>query len=95
MQVRIEVPPAGIVIVVTLSEQAEAPAGVVLRVTVFANPPRDATVIVDVPPGGRTFVDTVVGLALRLIPGGGPALVTVTMIGAVEFDRSLLVPPRP
>jgi len=56
------------VIVVTLSEQDEPPAAVAARVTVFENPPRDATVMVEVPPGEPTFVVTLVGLGERLIP---------------------------
>ena len=90
-----DVPPAGRVIVVTLSEQDEAPAEVTARVTVFKNPPRDATVIVEVPPGRPTFVVTLVGLALRLIPGGGPTAVTMTEIGPVELVIALFVPPVP
>ena len=41
--------------------------------TVPVKPPRDATVIVDVP-AVPTFVLTLVGLALRLMPGGGPVV---------------------
>src|SRR3989442_10195414 len=86
-----DVPPAGIVIVVTLSIQDEAPAEVTARVTVFENPPREATVIVEVPPGKPTLVVTLVGLALILIP---PGVVMLTDTAVVLVMR-LFVPPFP
>jgi len=88
-----DVPPAGIAIVVTLSEQDEPPVEVTARVTLFEKPPRDATVTVEVPPGERAVV-TLVGLALMLMPGGGPTVLIVTDT-VVEFFMILLVPPVP
>ena len=90
-----DVPPVGRVIVVALSKHDALPVEVTPRVTVFEKPPRDATVIVEVPPGEPTFVVTLVGLALRLIPGGGPAEVTMTEIGPVELVIALFTPPVP
>jgi hypothetical protein len=82
-------------IVVALREHVAARVEVTARVTVFEKPPRDATVIVEVPPGAPTFTLTLVGLALRLMPGGGPAAVIVTEMGAVELVIALFVPPVP
>jgi hypothetical protein len=42
------------------------------KLTVPVNPPREATVIVEVP-AAFVFALTLVGLALMLIPGVGPA----------------------
>jgi hypothetical protein len=95
VQVSVDVPPAGIAIVVGLREHDAARVEVTARVTVFEKPPRDATVIVEVPPGAPTFALTLVGLALRLMPGGGPAAVIVTEMGPVEFVMRLFVPPVP
>jgi hypothetical protein len=94
VHVRTDVPPAGMVIVVTLSRQDEPPVAATERVTVFANPPRAATVIVEVPPGDPTFAVTLVGLALRLIPPATGTL-TVTEMAAVELVIRLFVPPVP
>jgi hypothetical protein len=69
------------------------PVAVTVSATVPVKPPREATVIVEVPPGAPTFAVTLVGLALRLIPGVTPP-VTVTVI-TVELVMSLLVPPVP
>jgi hypothetical protein len=92
--VRVDVPPAGMGIVVGLSRQLAVPVEATERVTVFEKPPREATVIVEVPPVAPTFAVTLVGLALRLTPGGGPVLWTVTLI-TVEFVMRLFVPPVP
>ncbi|SRR5712691_11090816 len=90
-----DVPPVGRVIVVALSKHDALPVEVTPRVTVFEKPPRDTTVIVEVPPGEPTFVVTLVGLALRLIPGAGPTAVTMTEIAPVELVIALFVPPVP
>jgi hypothetical protein len=95
VQVSVDVPPAGMAMVVGLREHVAARVEVTARVTVFEKPPRDATVIVEVPPGAPTFALTLVGLALRLMPGGGPAAVIVTEMGPVEFVMRLFVPPIP
>ncbi len=92
LQVRIDVPPAGIGIDVTLRLHDEPPVAVAESVTVLENPPRDATVIVEVPPVGPRGAVTLVGLALKLIP---PGLATTTEIWAVWFVIRLLVPPTP
>ena len=68
-----------------------APVAVTLRFTVPVKPPREATVIVDVPPEAPTFALTLVGLALRLTP---PATITVTLI-VVEFVIRFWNPPVP
>lgn len=75
--------------------QVAWPVAVAPRLTVPVNPPRDATVTIEVPPVRPTFVITLVGFALMLIPGGGPAPCTVTDIGVVELTMALLVPPVP
>jgi hypothetical protein len=93
-QVRIDVPLVPNVTVFVLSEQVELPAAATVSVTVPVNPPRDATVIVDVPPVVPTFAVTLVGLALRSIPGV-MGTVTVTEMAAVLFVMRLLVPPTP
>jgi hypothetical protein len=94
VQVSVEVPPAGITMVITLSEQDALPVDFTDRVTVFEKPLRAATVMVEVPPGEPTFVVTLVGLAVRSIPPE-TAPVTVTDMVAVELVMSLLVPPIP
>ena len=93
MHVRVDVPPAGRATVVGLKVQLELAVGVMLSVAVPVpvKPPREATVIVEVVPGDPTFVVTLVGLALRLIPPP-PVTVTVTL---VELVIALFVPPVP
>ena len=88
-------PPAGRGTLVGVRVQPVAGLTVSVAVPVPVKPPRDATVTVEVPPGEPTFVVTLVGLALRLIPGGGPAEVTMTDIGPVELVIALFVPPVP
>jgi hypothetical protein len=80
-------------ILVALSEQDAVPVAVTERVTAPAKPPRGATVIVEVPETVASVV-TLVGLALRLMPGGGPRAVIVAET-AVEFVMRLFVPPVP
>jgi len=63
------------------------------RVTVPLNVPLVATVIVEVA-AVPVFTVTLVGLALRLMPGGGPVGLIVTLT-VVELVMSLLVPPVP
>jgi hypothetical protein len=75
--------------------QVAVPVAVTPRLTMPVKPPRGAMVIVEVAPDGPSGVETVVGLALRLIPGGGPAPTTVTEIAPVELVIALLVPPVP
>jgi hypothetical protein len=94
VHVSTDVPPAGIEIDVTLRLQDDDPVGVTDNVTVFAKPPREATVIVEVPPGEPTLVVTVVGLALRLMPPE-ETTVTVTDMLAVLLVIRLFVPPVP
>ena len=73
----------------------EAPlVAATVSATVPVKPPREATVMVEDPPGEPTFAVTLVGLALRLIPGGGPVVVMVTVI-TVELVMTLFVPPVP
>jgi hypothetical protein len=48
-------------------------------------------VTVEVPPGEPTFVVTLVGLALRLIPGGGP-MGAIVIVTTVEFVIAPFVP---
>ncbi len=61
------------------------------RVTVPLNVPLVATVIVEVA-AVPAFTVTLVGLALRLMPGGGPVGLIVTLT-VVELVMSLFVPP--
>ena len=86
-------PPAGRATLVGLRRQVELPAAVTARVAVPVpvKPPREATVIVEVPPGAPTFVVTLVGLAEMLIPPP-PVIVTLTL---VELVIALFVPPVP
>jgi hypothetical protein len=93
-QVRVEVPLVPRTILVGLRRQVPPGEEVTVRATVPVKLPRAATVIVEVPPVAPTFAVTLVGLALRLIPGGGPSefIVTVTV---VEFVIRLFVPPFP
>jgi hypothetical protein len=91
----VDVPLVPRVMLVVVKLQLAWPVAVAARLTVPVNPPRDATVTVEVAPAGPTFVVTLVGLALMLIPGGGPPPWTVTDIGTVELVMSLLVPPVP
>lgn len=63
------------------------------RVTVPLNVPLAATVIVEVAAVPALTV-TLVGLALRLMPGGGPRELIVTST-VVELVISLFVPPVP
>ncbi len=63
------------------------------RVTVPLNVPLAATVIVEVAAVPALTV-TLAGLALRLMPGGGPVGLIVTLT-VVELVMSLLVPPVP
>jgi hypothetical protein len=94
VHVSTEVPPAGMETVVTLSEQDALPVDFTERVTVLENPPRDATVIVEVPPGEPTLVVTLVGLALMSIPPDTPTLTGITtvsggMLVEVPFTRTV------
>jgi hypothetical protein len=93
LQDNIEVPLVPRTMLVTVNEQEAAPVAVTPRVTVPVKPPRDATVIVEVPWTVASVV-TLDGLALRLIPGGGPTLWIVTFT-TVEFVIALFVPPVP
>jgi hypothetical protein len=68
---------------VAVNEQDAVPVAVTLRVTVPVKPPRGATVIVEVPATVASVV-TLVGLALRLIPG--ITAVTILTVITVELD---------
>jgi hypothetical protein len=92
---KVDVPVVPRVMLVRLKLHAAWPVAVTVRPTVPVNPARDAIVTIEVPPVGPTVVVTLVGLALTLIPGGGPAAWTVTDIGAVELVIALFVPPVP
>ena len=94
VQVSVEVPLVPRTTLVGLSVHAAPLVADTVSATVPVKPPLEATVIVEVPPGAPTFAVTLVGLALRLIPGGGPAVVMVTVM-TVELDMSLFVPPVP
>ena len=94
VQVSVDVPLVPSTTLVELRVHVELPVVATVRVTVPVKPPRDATVIVDVPPVVPARAVTVVGLALRLIPGTW-RVVTVTVIVAVELVMALFVPPTP
>jgi len=91
VQVSVEVPLVPSVTLVGLSVHAAELVAVTVSATVPVKPPRDATVIVDEPPGDPTLAVTLVGLALILMP---PPPVTVT-VTVVEFVMRLFVPPSP
>jgi hypothetical protein len=79
---------------VTLSVQEALPVDFTDRVTVLENPPRDATVMVEVPPGEPTLVVTLVGLALISIPPDTPTLTGMTTVSGgilvvVPFTRTV------
>jgi hypothetical protein len=79
-------------ILVAVNEQDAVPVAETESVTVPVKPPRGATVTVEVPDTVASVV-TLVGLALRLIPGEiSDAILTVI---TVELDITLLVPPVP
>ena len=94
VQVSVEVPLVPRTTLVGFSVHAAPLVADTASATVPVKAPLEATVIVEVPPGAPTFAVTLVGLALRLIPGGGPAPFTVT-VTTVEFVISPLVPPVP
>ncbi len=89
-----EVAVGGIVTLVGFKVQVR-PAGATesVRATVLEKVPLAATVMVEVADVPE-FTVTLVGLALRLMPGGGPIELIVTVI-VVEFVISLFVPPVP
>jgi hypothetical protein len=95
VQVNVEVPLVPRITLVGFRVHDAPLVAATVRATVPENPPRDATVTVEELPGEPTFAVTLVGLALRLIPGGGPATVIVTEMGPVEFVMRLFVPPIP
>ncbi len=89
-----EVTVGGIVTLVGVKVQVR-PVGAteLVRATVPEKAPLAATVMVEVAEVPE-FTITLVGLALRLMPGGGPEGLIVTPT-FVEFVISLLVPPVP
>ena len=95
VQVSVDVAVGGMLTLVGFSVHTALPVAVTVRPTVPVKVPRAATVTVEDPPGDPTFAVTLVGLALRLMPGGGPAPLMVTDIGAVELVIRLFVPPVP
>jgi len=94
VHVRVDVPLVPKVTLVGLSVQVELPVAATVSATVPVNPPRDATVIVEVPPVEPAFAVTVVGLALRLMPGVTGTVKVADMV-AVLLVMRLLVPPTP
>lgn len=93
VHVKVEVPLVPRTTLVGTSEQTAPFVAATERFTVPVKAPREATVMVEDPPGEPVFAVTLVGLALRLTPGvTPPVMVTVT---AVEFVMSLFVPPLP
>ena len=94
LHVSVEVPLVPRTTLVGLKRHVALPVEVTPRLTVPVKPPREATVILEVPPAAPTFAVTLVGLALRLMPGAGPEGLIVTLT-FVEFVISLLVPPVP
>jgi hypothetical protein len=95
LQDSVDVPLVPRTMLVEVRLQLAWPVAVTARPTVPVNPARDATVTVEVPPVGPIVVVRLVGLAVRLTPGGGPAAWTVTDIEAVELVIALFVPPVP
>jgi len=94
VQVNVEVPLVPRTTLVGVSVHDAPLVADTVSATVPVKLPLAATVIVDEPPGAPTFAVTLVGLALRLMPGAGPVGTIVTDTD-VELVISLFVPPVP
>ena len=93
--VKVDVVPVPRVTIAGLRVHVTVPVAVTLRLTEPVKPLRGAIVIVEAPPVGPNGAETVLGLELRLTPGGGPVPMTITEMGPVELDMALFVPPVP